>query len=246
MKNSLKIGCLIPLALLIVVGWVNPAQADEVTDLINKAMTYESNQSVQYDVTETYQNDLTHKTTVKRYAVLKKGQNEVRTDADTGNLNVKKGGKQKFMVQGSVVESSTIGSIFSLFLDDYQSGKIKAMIVTKNETIVLKGTREGYKFKAVFSKDPVLLLACDSQDKTGDSFFEGDYSYDFNADPVRPVKAVESGTLVENGNVISKYKKKLEYKNYVKAIDLAEDVFSDETVTQQKVVKKVRVEKKRK
>ena len=243
MKLSLKIALLA--IQVLIMGWcASTLYADEVTDLINKAMTYESNQSVQYEVTETYQNDLTHKTTVKRYTVLKKGQNEVRTDADTGNLNVKKGGKQKFMVQGNMVESSDIGSIFAFFLADYQSGKIKAAIVTKNETIVLKGTREGYKFKAVFSKDPVLLLACDSQDKTGESAFEGDYTYDFNADPVTPVKTVESGTLVENGVVISQYRKKLEYRNYVKAIDLTEDVFSDETVTQQKVVKKVRVEKK--
>ena len=86
------------------------------------------------------------------------------------------------------------------------------------------------------------MLACDSQDKTGDSFFEGDYTYDFNADPVAPVKTVESGTLVENGVVISQYKKKLEYRNYVKNLELTEDVFGDETVNLQKVVKKLKVE----
>ena len=112
MKLSLKTVLLaIQVSIFLTVSCANSINADEVTDLINKAMVYESNQSVQYDVTETYQNILTNKTTVKRYGVLKKGQNEVRTDEGSGSLSVKKGGKQKFMVQGNMVESSDIGGL---------------------------------------------------------------------------------------------------------------------------------------
>jgi hypothetical protein len=201
------------LFLAVLVAFNTAVYADDVTDLIGKAEAYEATRSVRYEVVETFQNNLDHRTLTRRYTLIKKGLKEVVQEGNSGT-KVRKNKKDKVRIHDKIVESPAIQSMFESFLTDYQAGHIKAEIVTADSAIVLKGTREGLGFKIVFAKSPVVITAYETKDKDGKTVAKGEYTYNFSADPPSLMKSVESGTLIENGTLRSTYIKTRHYKNY--------------------------------
>jgi hypothetical protein len=203
--------------------------ADEVTNLLNNAITYQNSLSAQYDVTETFQNDITHTTMTKKYTVLKKGEDQLIQD-ENGAVRIRKGKKDKFLIQDRMVEYKAPSSNLEVFLAAYQAGQIKADVTSENNAIVLKGTRDNLNLKVEFSKEPLVVTSYETKNKQGKTVAEGSYTYDFSSEPAKLLKSIESGTVVENGKVISQYKKTLRYQNYSKNADVPDAAFNDEAV----------------
>jgi hypothetical protein len=204
--------------------------SDPVTDILTAAKTYENSIVAQYDVTEKSENKLTKQVFVKKYTVLKKGPDEVIQEGGSNTVRLKKNGKEKSIVEYSVIEADTTPSPLDMFLSDYQSGKISATVNTKNETYVIKGKRDDLTFKVIFSQNPVVVLSYETTNKKGDTVAEGTFNYIFKKDGAQLTDSEESGKVEENGKVVSKYKRTIQIDNYKKKADIPSEAFDDNTL----------------
>lgn len=201
--------------------------ADEVTELLTKASTYEAQSSVQYDSVETYQRGkLINKSS---YLGFKKGKKELK-QSDTGDLELVEPDQKTTMVGGVAKTNSAVPNVFDYLLKEYRANRIQAKVVSKKDSWILKGTQGKIEFEAEFLKTPVLLLRCESKDETGRKIFEGTWEYNLTMEPPQLLKVTYMGDTSENGKLAERYKKTVEYRASISDPETSEDIVSIQTL----------------
>jgi hypothetical protein len=214
---------LIVLALFIFPGTVH---ANDTTDLIQKAITYQSTLSIHYDVIQTFKDELRNTASTSNYSVLKKGAQE-RIQDKSGKITLKHGQKEKQLMNNNIVDVPVAPSFLESLLEYCKNGVTNATISTKNNKIVVKGKKDEASFKIVFHQEPVLLLEFEAKNKNEDNTLSWKCEYDFDSNPPKLLEETEASQVIQKGRVVAKYKKTLRYHHYTNTDTISESVFSE-------------------
>lgn len=210
--------------------------ADEVTNVLNKAIEYESKQSCQYTVRELYEDGSIKEDKTRR--VLKKGQKEL-SQTQEGDFELNEGDVRSQVIDDKVIASKKVPDACRFLLKEYQAGRAQAKVKEQGNRITLKGKREDIRFEIEFLKEPPVILKMASEDDKGLVYTET-RDYEFSKNEAIPKKKTIQNTVYRSGKRDGFYKKTFYYTDYEISEELNEEDVSTKSI-KEKVFKKLKI-----